>query len=124
MKKKRHIKSTWYHWLINYIPEPIRKAVGGFTDKVVSIFMRNTTDNYSQQTVYSKASKLKTASKLKPQKQSEDNIIKNIRNLFKLKKEIEAIKDRIISDIKILFEQQKDYHKPVRVDIFGTTIVS
>ena len=34
------------------------------------------------------------------QKQSEEgNIIKNIRNLFKLKR-IEAIKDRIISDIK------------------------
>ena len=59
MKKKRPIKSTCYHWLINYIPEPIRKTVGGFTDKVVSIFMTNTTDNYGKQTVYSEASKLK-----------------------------------------------------------------
>ena len=29
-------------------------------------------------------------------KQSEENIIKSIRNIFKLKKENEAIKDRII----------------------------
>ena len=27
MKKIRRIKNTWYDWLINYIPEPIRKIV-------------------------------------------------------------------------------------------------
>ena len=27
MKKIRAIKSTWYDWLINYIPETIRKCV-------------------------------------------------------------------------------------------------
>ena len=49
------------------------------------------------------------------QKQSEENIIKSIRNLFKLKKENEAIKDRIIRDIRAHFEQEeKDYYKPVR----------
>ena len=55
--------------------------------------------------------------KLKIQKQSEDSIsiIKIIRNLFKLKKENEAIKDRIIRDIKTLFKQEEDYYKPVRV---------
>ena len=37
-------------------------------------------------------------------KQSEDKIIKNVRNLFRLKKENEAIKNRIIRDIKNLFE--------------------
>ena len=27
MKKIRLIKITWYDWLINYIPEPIKKAL-------------------------------------------------------------------------------------------------
>ena len=47
-------------------------------------------------------------------KQSEENIIKNIRNLFKLKKENQAIKDRIIRDIKSLFEKEEDYDKTIR----------
>ena len=38
---------------------------------------------------------------------TEDNIIKNERNLFGLKKENEAIKDRIIRDIRTLFESKK-----------------
>ena len=51
--------------------------------------------------------------------QSEDNIIINIRNLFKLKKENKATKDRTIRDIKTLFEQQEeDFYKPVRVRNF------
>ena len=33
--------------------------------------------------------------------QSQDNLMKNIRNLFRLKKEHEAINDRIIRDILI-----------------------
>ena len=41
MKKTRHVKITWYHWLTNYIPDPIRKSVGGFKDKVVSLFKTN-----------------------------------------------------------------------------------
>ena len=42
-----------------------------------------------------------------------------MRNLFRLKKENEGIKDIIIRDIKKLFEQQEeDYHKPVRVGNF------
>ena len=43
----------------------------------------------------------KRPSKLEIQKQFKDNIIK--RNLFKLKRKNEAIKDRIIRDIRILF---------------------
>ena len=31
-------KSTQYDWLINYIPEPIRKSLDGFKDKIVSLF--------------------------------------------------------------------------------------
>ena len=69
----------------------------------------------------------------------EENIIKDIRNLFKLKKrklnytaikdiknlfrqekEIKAIKDRILRDIKNLFEheEEENCHKPVRVSNF------
>ena len=52
-------------------------------------------------------------------KEIDDNKIKSIRNLFRLKKENEAIKDRIIRDIRNLFEQEKeDYYKPVRVGNF------
>ena len=53
----------------------------------------------------------------KIQKESQDKIIKNIRNLIKLEKENEATKDRIIRDFKTLFEQQEegDCYKPVRV---------
>ena len=66
----------------------------------------------------------------------EENIVKDIRNLFRLKKEqnyaaikdirnrfrqekeFKAIKDRILRDIKNLFEHEKEeqnYYKPVRV---------
>ena len=45
--------------------------------------------------------------------------MKNIRNLVRLKKEIEAIKDRLIGDIRNLFEhEEEDYYKPVRVGNF------
>ena len=42
MKKIRPIKNTWYNWLINYIPDPIRKNVDGFKDKIISLFKTNT----------------------------------------------------------------------------------
>ena len=70
MKKIRPIKNTWYDWLINSIPEPIRKSVGGFKDKIVSLFKTNT----PKQTVYGRGRKLR-----KPK-------IQNIRNAFILKK--------------------------------------
>ena len=46
-------------------------------------------------------------------KRSEDNTIKIIRNLFRIKKENEAIED-----IRALFEQEVDYHKPLRAGNF------
>ena len=70
----------------------------------------------------------------------EENIIKDIRNLFRLKKEqnytavrdirnlfrqekqIKAIKDRILRDIKNIFDHEKEeeyYYKPVRVSIWS-----
>ena len=38
IKKIRPIKYTWYDWLISYTPEPIRKSVDGFKDKLVRFF--------------------------------------------------------------------------------------
>ena len=53
-------------------------------------------------------------------KQSLENIIKSIRNLFKLKKENEAIKDIMIWDIRTRFRQEEkdDYCKPIKVGNF------
>ena len=42
MKKIRPIKNTWHNCLINYVFEPIRKSVGGFKDKILSLFKTNT----------------------------------------------------------------------------------
>ena len=39
---EKKYSNTWYDWLINYIPEPIRKVVGGFKYTVVSLFNTNT----------------------------------------------------------------------------------
>ena len=48
-----------------------------------------------------------------------NNTIKNIRKLFRLKKENEAIKNRVIRDIRNLFQhEEEDYFKPVRVGNF------
>ena len=44
--------------------------------------------------------------------------VKSIRNLLKLKKENETIKDRIIRDIRTIFRQEGHYHKPIRVTNF------
>ena len=47
--------------------------------------------------------------------------IKDIRNPFRLEKETTAIKDRILRDIKNLFEYEEgedNYHKRVRVSNF------
>ena len=37
----------------------------------------------------------------------EENIIKDIRNLFRLQKKIKGIKDRILRDIKNLFKHKE-----------------
>ena len=52
-------------------------------------------------------------------KQLQDNVIKSVRNVFKLEKENEVIKDRIIRDNSNLFdEEEENYYKPVRVGNF------
>ena len=57
MKKIRTVKNTWYDWLISYIPEPIRKSVGSFKDKVLSLFKTN----IPKQTVHGRGKKLNKA---------------------------------------------------------------
>ena len=51
----------------------------------------------------------------------EEKVIKDIRNLFRLKKEVKGIKDIALANIKNLFEYEKDkekYYKPTRVNNF------
>ena len=49
-----------------------------------------------------------------------ENIIKDIRDLFRLEKETKEIKDRILRDIKNLFEHKEEgnYYQPVRASNF------
>ena len=51
-------------------------------------------------------------------KRSKENIIKNIRKFFKLKKENEAIKCRVTGDIMTIFQKEDGYCKPTRVGNF------
>ena len=46
--------------------------------------------------------------------------MEDIRNLFTREEETKVIKDRILTDIKILFEheEEENYYKPVRVNKF------
>ena len=90
MKNEIPVIKTWYEWLFNCILESIRKSVGGFKDKVVSLFKRNT----PMQTLYGRGKKLS------------------------IQKSQEQLKDRIIRDITTLFEQGNDYYKPIRVGNF------
>ena len=70
MKKLRPIQNTWYNWLINYIPEPIRKRASGFKDKIANVFKTNT----PKQTVYGRGKKLNKPKKLtEPKKQNKRN---------------------------------------------------
>ena len=82
--------------------------MSGVKDQIMSLF--NTKD-------YSKVEPVKTVYG-GGKKQYEENIIKSIKSLFKLKKEREGIKDRIIRDIRTLFKQEDDYYKPSRVGGF------
>ena len=49
-------------------------------------------------------------------KETNDTTIKYMRNLFRLKKENEVIKDSTIRDVRNLFshEKEENYYKPVR----------
>ena len=65
------------------------------------------------------------SSRLEEDKNTDENIIKDIRNLFRLKKwkketnDATVIKSRIIRDIRNLLEyEEEDYYKPVRAGYF------
>ena len=57
---------------------------------------------------------------MKNLRSEEENIIKNIRNLFRLGKETKEVKDKRLRDIENLFEE---YYKPVTVNNFGVIII-
>ena len=57
----------------------------------------------------------------RPKKEQNYTAVKDIKNLFRQEKGTKAIKDRILRDIKNLFEREKEegtYYKPVRVTNF------
>ena len=56
----------------------------------------------------------------KLEKETNNALIKGIRNLFRLKKENKGIKCRMIRDIRNLFEheEEENYYKPIRVGNF------
>ena len=51
--------------------------------------------------------------------ETHDTTIKDVRNLFRLSKENKAVKDRVIRDIRKLFEHEEDYYKQVKVGDFS-----
>ena len=84
------------------------------------LFKRNQNKDYGKPKPFKNVSGDENkSSKLKIENQSEDKIIGSIRNLFKLETENEAIKDRIVRDIKTFFEQEEeDYYKPKSIGFF------
>ena len=76
MKKTRPIKNSWYDRLINYIPEPIAKIVGGFKDKIVSLFITNT----PKKSVYKKKNEKKKKKKKEKKTFIKEKNKKNIKN--------------------------------------------
>ena len=109
-KEEKVCKNIWYDciWLAIFLSP--QKTVGGVKDEIISVFKTNKTKDYSKPKCGKKPPK-------ETENASEDNIIKNIMNLFILRKENEAIQERKINDINTLFEQQKEgYYKPVRID--------
>ena len=53
--------------------------------------------------------------RLEKDKIIEESIVKDIRNLFRLKKENKALRGRVLRDIRKLFKHKEEiYYKPVR----------
>ena len=55
--KKRPTKNTWYDWRTNHIPMNIRKAAGGFNDKFISLFEKNTLNDFGRKNAYGREEK-------------------------------------------------------------------
>ena len=89
MKKIRPVKKTWYDWLINHVPEPIRKSVVGSKDKIASL----SKTNRPKQGVYGRGKNLSKH--------------KTLENLL-YHKITKTIKDRIIGDIRTLFPTEEE----------------
>ena len=80
--------------------------MAGVKDKIIIIIKSNATENYRKPTrVDNMSGDRRQPRKPKIKKQLDDNIIK-------------ASKDRIIRDIKNLFNQEEDYYTSVRVGNF------
>ena len=60
------------------------------------------------------------SSSRKEDKDIQENVTKDVRNIFRLEKENKAIKDKTTRDIRNLFEhdEEENYHKLVRVGNF------
>ena len=89
MKKIRPVKKTWYDWLINHVPEPIRKSVVGSKDKIASL----SKTNRPKQGVYGRGKNLSKH--------------KTLENLL-YQKITKTTKDRIIGDIWTLFPTEEE----------------
>ena len=51
-------------------------------------------------------------------RETDDITIKDIRSLFRLKEENEAIKERVVRNIRNFFEYEEDYYKLIRLGNF------
>lgn len=89
----------------------------------MSLFKTSIQQENGKKTVYGNGN---ISRKLKIKKQSEDNVMKSISNALEIKKENEDIKNRIVWNIRSLFEQEDHCYKS-RVghfwnDIYGIYI--
>ena len=95
-------KSTRYDWLVNYIPEPIKKTLGNAKDKIMSLFKTNTTEDCIKPTHVSNVYR----GEKKPSKPK----IKTIRKQqnCRCKKSFQTKKRKIIRDLKIFLNKKKN----------------
>ena len=56
-------------------------------------------------------------------RETDDITIKDIRSLFRLKEENEAIKERVVRNIRNFFEYEEDYYKLIRLGNFWSNII-
>ena len=93
----------WYNWWINYTPEPTKKPWKVLKTRLWAFLKMRIIVNQ----IVSKLCMEVKRNQIKIQNQTEkENIIKNIKNPFKLKKR-KSIKDRTIRDnIKILLKNK------------------
>ena len=82
--------------------------MGGVKDKIMSLFKTNTIKNYRKPT---RAKNLyvtgKKPRKLKRKNQSVDNIIKNVKNLFSLKKKMKQSKKEYLYILRTFLNNKK-----------------